>query len=63
MTSQEWQRLRSFYLASKIASKHKPSLQGRRAAKGRAKHYGVVLQNSRIHSMSLETQVTQRGQK
>jgi hypothetical protein len=39
----------------RIASSHRPSLQGRRHIKGRAKHIGVVIRSSRIvHDVPLE---------
>lgn len=49
-------------LAYQYASRHAPrtSKQGMSFAKGRAAGYGSILKSSRIHSMSVETQHSQR---
>jgi len=61
MTSTEFQRLRAYWLAARTSQSHRPTLSGKRAAKGAAKGYGQVLKSSHIHSMSMETQVFQRS--
>jgi len=61
MTKSEYLTLRSYWLAKRVSQSHKPSLVGKRAAKGAAKGYGQVLKSSHIHAMSMETQVFQRS--
>lgn len=58
MTNTEFQHLMRYYVARKRAPR--TSLQGRRAAKGKAAGYGAVLKNTHIYSMSVETQPFQR---
>lgn len=60
MTSTEFQRLRAYWLAARTSQSHRPTLSGKRAAKGAAKGYGQILKTSHIHAMSMETQTSQR---
>lgn len=58
MTRKQYKQLRAFEIAKRYAPK--ATLQGRRAVKSKAMHYGVPLKRSRVHSMSVETQCFQR---
>lgn len=43
-----------YYVAKKLDNAHKSLATSRRTAKGAAKHVGVALKSSRVHSMPLE---------
>ena len=58
MTLKQFQSLRKFAIAKRNAPR--AIHNGKRAVKSRAKGYGQWLKNSRVHSMSVETQHTQR---
>ena len=50
MLSSEFVRLMAYHNAKVIEHTHMPSKVGRRYAKGKAKHVGIVLSNSHVHS-------------
>jgi len=58
MNLSEFQRLRGYMTAARNAPY--ASHIGRRAAKGKAMHYGSVLKYSRVMSQSMEKQPFQR---
>lgn len=58
MTRKQFKYLRAFEYAKRHAPKS--TLQGRRAVKGKAMHYGIPLKRSHIYSMSVESQPFQR---
>lgn len=58
-----WSTIKGYIGAQRLHSAHVTgNKQGRRAVKGKAKHYGVPLKNSKVFSMSVESQPFQRKQ-
>jgi len=52
MKNSVFRALQAFSDAARLDRLHRSSIQSKRSAKGRAKHVGVPLKNSRVHSTS-----------
>lgn len=54
MKNSEFRKLQGYYQSARLDILHRRSVPSKRSAKGKAKHVGVPLKSSRIHSTSVE---------